>query len=63
MFNRFKEKLKNWTKKVSKKTEEVIETPIKKKDKTEVKEIKSQIKFGVGKQKRSEEHTSELQSH
>lgn len=45
MFNRLKEKLKNWTRKISKRTEEVVETSVEKK------EIKLPMKFEVGMQK------------
>jgi fused signal recognition particle receptor len=52
MFNRLKDKLKNWTRKVSEKTE-IVETKekISKKEEKPLKEIKPSMKFEVGKQK------------
>jgi fused signal recognition particle receptor len=52
MFNRLKDKLKNWTRKVSEKTE-IIETKekISKKEEKPLKEIKLPMKFEVEKQK------------
>ncbi len=46
MFSKLKEKIKNWTKKISEKTEEIPEPK-----KEEIKEIKLPMKFNAGKQK------------